>query len=341
MFDDDAFGLHDDHGFVHRRQYSTETLSTTDGITVVSPSSTFNQQDKFSTWNSNWTGRLLNNLWFKRVLLALIVAQSVVVAISTTKYVSNDEQLARRFWLARKCFLFLFTTELLLRLIRYRFNVFKSGWLIFDLLVIGGSWLLPQLLVLRTFRVLRSLRHATRFHHLRDVTLALGKAIPKAMAIVYLLAIIFYIFAVIFTSNYKDDFEEFRRLDATLSTLFQIMTLDDWSELARRLMAENSWAWLPFCAFITSSTLFLVNFVVAVMIQALVPLPNVRHDELDQPPSQVTRRLEAKVDQLLGIVEAIRQKQNHMDSLVGSSVAKSSFEDTTREDAFVYDELKD
>lgn len=157
VFDDDAFGLHDDHGFVHRRQYSTETLSTTDGITVVSPSSTFNQQDKFSTWNSNWTGRLLNNLWFKRVLLALIVAQSVVVAISTTKYVSNDEQLARRFWLARKCFLFLFTTELLLRLIRYRFNVFKSGWLIFDLLVIGGSWLLPQLLVLRTFRVLRSL----------------------------------------------------------------------------------------------------------------------------------------------------------------------------------------
>lgn len=119
------------------------------------------------------------------------------------------------------------------------------------------------------------------------------------------------------------------------------MTLDDWSELARRLMAENSWAWLPFCAFITSSTLFLVNFVVAVMIQALVPLPNVRHDELDQPPSQVTRRLKAKVDQLLGIVEAIRQKQNHMDSLVGSSVAKSSFEDTTREDAFVYDELKD
>ena len=161
---------------------------------MVSPSSAFNQQDKFSTWNSNWTGRLLNNLWFKRVLLALIVAQSVVVAISTTKYVSNDEQLARRFWLARKCFLFLFTTELLLRLIRYRFNVFKSGWLIFDLLVIGGSWLLPQLLVLRTFRVLRSLRHATRFHHLRDVTLALGKAIPKAMAIVYLLAIIFYIF---------------------------------------------------------------------------------------------------------------------------------------------------
>jgi hypothetical protein len=135
------------------------------------------------------------------------------------------------------------------------------------------------------------------------------------------LAIIFYVFGVIFTSNYKNDFDEFRRLDTTMFTLFQIMTLDQWSELARRVMEDHSWAWLPFCTFISVSTLFVVNFVVAIMIQGLVPIPNVIHDDdliLGQTDSLDARRLEAKVDQLLGIAEAIRQKQNHMDFIVAS-----------------------
>ena len=355
VFDDDAFGLYDAHG-IHRRQYSTASLSTNDGITVLrgTNSSGSRHQDDVFGWTSNLTGRFLNNLWFKRILLAIIIAQSILVAISTTKYVTSDEELSSMFWSVRQGFLCLFTVELALRLIRYRFNIFRSGWLLFDVFVIGGSWLLPQLLVLRSFRVLRSLRHATRFHQIRDITLALGKVLPKAMGVVYFLAIIYYVFAVIFTSYYKDEFVEFRRLDATFFTLFQVMTLDDWSELARRVMEDHELAWLPFCTFITLSAFFLVNFVVVIMIQGVAPHPNLLHDDGGQHETQMTRRLETKVDQLLGIVEAIRQKQNHMDSIVASmrsgvasetatlsTTRMRSFEDSSRTDDLDVTLLKD
>lgn len=355
VFDDDAFGLYDAHG-IHRRQYSTASLSTNDGITVLkcANSSASRPQDDMFWWTSNLTGRFLNNLWFKRILLAIIIAQSILAAISTTKYVTSDEELTSMFWSVRQGFLCLFSVELALRLIRYRFNMFRSGWLFFDVLVIGGSWLLPQLLVLRTFRVLRSLRHATRFHQIRDITLALGKVLPKAVGVLYFLTIIYYVFAVIFTSYYKDEFEEFRRLDTTFFTLFQVMTLDGWSELARRVMEDHEWAWLPFCTFITASALFVVNFVVVIMIQGIAPHANVLQDDTGHPETQSTRRLETKVDQLLGIVEAIRQKQNHMDWLVASMrtgvVSETatlstfrihSFEDSSRTDDLDFTLLRD
>ena len=355
VFDDDAFGLYDAHG-IHRRQYSTASLSTLDGITVLkgSDSSASRPQDDVFWWTSNLMGRFLNNLWFKRILMAIIIAQSILVAISTTKYVTSNEELTSMFWSVRQGFLCLFTVELSLRLIRYRFNIFRSGWLLFDVLVIGGSWLLPQLLVLRTFRVLRSLRHATRFHQIRDITMALGKVLPKAIGVLYFLIIIYYVFAVIFTSYYKDEFDEFRRLDTTFFTLFQVMTLDGWSELARRVMEDHEWAWLPFCTFITASAFFVVNFVVVIMIQGIAPHSSVSHEGSGHPESQMTRRLETKVDQLLGIVEAIRQKQNHMDWLVASmrtgvvsetatmsTVRIHSFEGSSRTDDLDFTLLKD
>ena len=90
------------------------------------------------------------------------------------------------------------------------------------------------------------------------------------------------------------------------------------------------------------------------MIQGIAPHPNLLHDDAGQPETQMTRRLETKVDQLLGIVEAIRQKQNHMDSIVASmrsgvasetatlaTTRMRSFEDSSRTDDLDVTLLKD
>jgi voltage-gated sodium channel len=331
-----------------------DSLSTSDGITVLgSPRTPIDST--FVSWNSNWSGRLLNNLIFKRILLLLIGVHSIVVAISTTDYIRYRDDLTNNFWSIRQAFLYLFTAELMLRLIRHQGNIFKSGWLCFDFFVISLSWLLPQILILRTFRVLRSLRHATRFSHLRDIIYALGRAVPNSMAIVGFLSIIFYIFAVIFTSIYKEDFEEFRRLDKSLLTLMQVMTLDEWSQLARRVMAVSPWSWVLFCSFITISSLFLVNFIVAIIIQALVvPAGSSSNNRLDDASAagaplhpRDAQRFEAKIDQLVGIVEAIRQKQTHMEKVMTGSTrtaptVAASFDETLTRDAstVVFDVLK-
>lgn len=308
-----------------KRSYSNDSLSTTEGIIVLGHSRT-PPDDNFASWNSNWTGRFLNNLWFKRILIVFIMLHSIIVALSTTDYVQDDEQWTRIVAWTRRSFLILFSIELVLRLIRHKANPLRSGWLFFDTCVILGSWLLPEMLILRTFRVLRSLRHASRFHHLKTIIVALGKAVGGAVAIVYLLGIVLYIFAVIFTSNFKESFPDaYGRLDVSLLTLFEVMTLDNWSDLARNVMDEYRWAWVPYCAFITVSTLFLANFIVAVLISAVVPTNNVAATDNNNIGSgHDLARLETKVDQLLGVLEAIRQRQNHLDDVGGGGVVMES-----------------
>lgn len=307
----------------HKRSYSNDSLSTTEGIVVLGHSRT-PPDDNFASWNSNWTGRFLNNLWFKRILVVFIMLHSIIVALSTTDFIQDDERRTRIVAWTRRSFLILFSIELVLRLIRHKANPLRSGWLFFDTCVILGSWLLPELLILRTFRVLRSLRHASRFHHLKTIIVALGKTVGGAMAIVYLLGIVLYIFAVIFTLNFKESFPDaYGRLDVSLLTLFEVMTLDNWSELARNIMDEYRWAWVPYCAFITVSTLFLANFIVAVLISAVVPTNTVAAENNNIGSGNDLARLETKVDQLLGIVEAIRQRQNHMDDVGGVVMASN------------------
>jgi voltage-gated sodium channel len=329
IFDDDAFGMYDSYG-VHHRQYSTASVSTNDGITVLrgAPSFTNHSNDGIMGWCSKWTGRFLNNLFFKRILLALIISYSVLAGLSTTAYVSENEELSRSFLVFRRGFLYIFTFELLLRVIRYRFKIYTSGWLLFDLSIIGGSWFLLPLLVLRTFRVMRSLRHATRFHLLRDVIMALRRCFPKVIAILYFLILIIYVFAVIFTSSFKYQFEEFRRLDVTMLTLFQIMTLDGWSDIARSVIEEYAWAWALFCSFVTISSLILINFFVAIMIQGITSLPKSRDEETFQLESLEIGRLEAKVDQLICVLEAFRNSQNKVGD-VASSLKSSITTETT------------
>jgi hypothetical protein len=98
-------------------------------------------------------------------------------------------------------------------------------------------------------------------------------------AIGILLFLVSYIFAVMFTQLFKDMYEKgqteqdyFSRMDGTFFTLFQIMTLDSWSDIAREVMAVHRWAWLPFIAFVIITGFIVVNLIIAVICDAISAL---------------------------------------------------------------------
>lgn len=102
---------------------------------------------------------------------------------------------------------------------------------------------------------------------------------PRMCAIGILLFLVSYIFAVMFTQLFKDLYEEgytsepyFTRMDHTFFTLFQIMTLDSWADIAREVMAIHQWAWLPFIAFVIITGFIVVNLIIAVICDAISAL---------------------------------------------------------------------
>ena len=82
-----------------------------------------------------------------------------------------------------------------------------------------------------------------------------------------------------FTQLFKDMYKNgeisekyFSRIDGTFFTLFQIMTLDAWAEIARQVIRVYKWAWLPFIAFVIISGFIVVNLIIAVICDAIAAL---------------------------------------------------------------------
>jgi len=179
-------------------------------------------------------------------------------------------------------FLVIYTIELLMQFIYHGVGLFSDGWLLFDLFIVASSWAYESITVVRAFRIfravkiLRALRLVGRFKPLRDVILAVISVVPSMINITFLLLFTFYINAVLFTSLFKDMYEKgqtsenyFSRLDLTSFTLFQVMCIDDWSEIAREIMAVYRWGWVPFLIFLFITTYGLMSMFIAIFCTSI------------------------------------------------------------------------
>ncbi|MEA2091893.1 MAG: ion transporter, partial [Campylobacterota bacterium] len=86
-----------------------------------------------------------------------------------------------------------------------------------------------------------------------------------------LLAILFYIFAIMATNLYAQTFPEwFGTLGGSIYTLFQIMTLESWSMgIVRPIMEVHPNAWLFFVTYILIATFIMINLIIAVVVDAM------------------------------------------------------------------------
>ncbi|MCI4646043.1 MAG: ion transporter, partial [Hyphomonadaceae bacterium] len=92
--------------------------------------------------------------WFLNVITALIILNAVILGVLTFDLPPETERILR---LVDESITYVFAAEILLKLVIYRLDFFKSGWNWFDFIVVGVS-LAPGgqgLSVLRALRVLR------------------------------------------------------------------------------------------------------------------------------------------------------------------------------------------
>jgi Ion transport protein len=224
-------------------------------------------------------GFVVNEERVQLFLVFCIFINAIMMGVGTFGFVSSDKSIQSFFDRVDLGFLILFSIELGLQLIFLGFQFFMDGWMIFDFIVILMSWSLSSIQVVRAFRIFRALRLATRVSLMKNLVAAVLSVMPRMGAIALLLMLIFYIFAVMMTQMFKNLYEDgvtdedyFSRLDRTLFTLFQMMTLDDWAGIARQVIDYYFWAWIPILAFVTISGFIIVNLIVAVMCEAVSSL---------------------------------------------------------------------
>lgn len=221
---------------------------------------------------SAWRQRLQQLLELRVVqmgVMVLIVVNAAILGLETVQSMAP--------WLSLlqgldHALLVVFVIELLLRLLAYGLRFFRDPWSVFDFLVIGIA-LLPAtgpLSVLRALRVLRAMRLIALVPSMKRVVSALLAAIPGMGSIILLLLLVQYVAAVMATKLFAGVAPEyFGDLGETWFTLFQIMTVEGWSEIARQVMVELPWAWVYFVAYLLLSTFTVLNLFVGVVVSAM------------------------------------------------------------------------
>lgn len=214
---------------------------------------------------------------FQRVVIGLILLNAVTLGLETSDGVMAV--MGSALHAVDDLLLYLFTAELVLRIYAFRGRFFRDAWGLFDLAVVAIAWVPASgaLSVLRALRVLRVLRLISVVPSLRHVVEAMLGALPGMGSIVLLMGLIFYVFAVMATKLFGGGMEEqFGTLGASLFTLFQLMTLDDWANIVKPAMELQPHALFFFMPFIIISTFVVLNLFIGVIVDSIQTLRDER-----------------------------------------------------------------
>lgn len=284
---------------------------------------------------------------FKQVIAFAIIACSILLGVET--FFPSHNIVLQSFDIL---FTLFFTIEILMRMIaerkglaffhlftlqkdkhgRYKVDFSEHGfWNWFDftvtlasiLVLIFSSWSShPQFLVIaRLFRVMRVMRLLEISHDLMAVERKIVSIIPTIFSFASLLGVLMFIYAVIgvFLFNHdKYGNADFSSLGGALLTLFQIMTLDDWSNLMHMATQNFAFNWLAkgyFVSFVLLTAIISFNVFVAVLTSKVQEkemeeqkLREKKEQELDQELTSMEYNMHADTKQILSEIRNLKSE---------------------------------
>ncbi len=259
----------------------------------------------------------------RNTILALVILNAIVLGLSTSDAIRAN--FPGLLYFLDRAILAIFVIEIAAKLFAYGLSFFRNAWNVFDFCVVGLG-LLPQttsLSALRALRVIRVLRILSAVPQMRAVVQALFDALPGMGAVIIMLMIVFYVFAVMATIMFGEKFDEwFGTVGASLYSLFQIMTLESWSMgIVRPVMYEYPYAWAFFVPFIVMTAFSVLNLFIGLLVNTMQSaveaeaeaefekLRELVRTETDQVGEQVSA-LQGEVQALRAEIRALMEQKN-------------------------------
>ncbi len=264
-------------------------------------------------------GNVLVNIRFNRKFEWFIIFVIVVTALLAGAKTFTFTQQFEEFFVALDLIVtVIFCVELLLRYYADKdkgfLNFFKDPWNFFDSLIVFMS-LMPLansdlILVARTLRVFRVLWLISLIPELRILLNSFFHVLPKVGYLSLLMFIIFYIYATIGSTLFSDINPDFwGDVSITMLTLFQIMTLEGWSEIMYEVMGTYPLSWVYFISFIFVTAFAFLNMFIGVVVNVIEEETN-----LSKTPSSISPEDTAELQRqkMLEGIEVLRNEISNM-----------------------------
>jgi len=252
--------------------------------------------------------RLVEAPAFQHTILGVIVVNALVLGLETVPAVMQRHGLLLR--AIDALVIAVFCVELGLRLgacwpqpIRF----FRSGWNVFDFVVVAAS-LSPPIgsfaSVARLARLLRVARVVSTMPELRLIVGTMLRSIPSLGHVVLLLGLLLYVYGVIGHQLFRAaDPEHWGSLPTAAWTLFQMLTLEGWVEIQERSAGAHPLAPVFYASFIVLGVFVVINLFVAVVLNNL---ERAKREELGAVDHDAeTRRVLAGIESRLRRIEPL------------------------------------
>jgi voltage-gated sodium channel len=260
---------------------------------------------------------------FRYFILGVILLSGIIVGIETYPDFYKSHHVFLR--TIDRIILSIFAIEITLKILakgNRPWIFFKDPWNVFDFIIVGVCFIpgidTHYVAVLRLARVLRVFRVISIFPKLQLLVNALLKSIPSMGYVIVLLALIFYIYAIMgtFLFGIKDPVH-FGNLHISMITLFKILTLEGWTDIMNiqfygtndPLAEYNSkpisyFSFIYFVSFILLGAMIIMNLFIGVIMNSMQE----SHQEMERekisksPQSEsfdgIIKELDRKIDDL-------------------------------------------
>ncbi len=211
---------------------------------------------------------------FQFFIIGVIVVNAISLGLYT--FSSVEESIGPTLALVDSICLAIYVVELVIRFVsygRHPQDFFKSGWNIFDFVVIGSVFipgLASQTAILRVLRVLRVARILRYLPDLQILAQGLLKALRPLSGLLVLTIILLFLYGMAGWSFFGDEAPEYwSNIGRSMLTLFTVLTLEGWPDIMYPLLDLSPWVAVYFISFVLIATFIVFNMVIGVILNSL------------------------------------------------------------------------
>jgi len=246
---------------------------------------------------------------YEFAIVAVIVANAVVLAAETFPYF--NERFGDLFEVFNDLVIAVFVVEIALKILAFGRSFWREHWNWFDLFIVAIS-IAPTteaFAALRSLRALRLLRLMSILPSLRRVMEGFIRAIPRLGSIMGLMILLLFVFSVMGTHLFGEQHPEyFGSLGNSAFSLFTVMTLEGWPDLAREIMRTHPLAWIFFISFIVLSSWAVLNLVIGVIVDSMHSYSREEEVELEHAILRNQLKMMDEISALRREVEDLRSE---------------------------------
>jgi voltage-gated sodium channel len=218
--------------------------------------------------------RVAESRRFQGLIFGVILVNAIVLGLET--YDALDAEIGGLLNAVNEACLAIFVVELTIRIAahgRRPQDFFRSGWNVFDFIVITGAFapgLRENATLFRMVRLLRIVRIIGVLPEVRVLLRGMARSLPPIGSMAVLTLFLIYLYGMVgWILFHSEDPGRWGNLGDAMLNLFVMLTLEGWPDYMRAGMEIHSWAWVYFVSYVLIAGFLIINILIGVVINAM------------------------------------------------------------------------